>query len=85
MPGAAKNEKSTFMTPAVTTYAKVDTRACDRHDVVLADSKLFRKNEKGSVNRARGFPATRTPIVAVGFLGTELVEGQKIAMTSGYI
>ncbi|MHC4410827.1 MAG: protein-disulfide reductase DsbD domain-containing protein [Planctomycetota bacterium] len=73
------------MAPKVTTYAKVTTRACDKHDVVLADSKLFRKNEKGSVGRARAFPETSSPIVAVGFLGTELIEGQKIAMTSGYI
>ena len=73
------------MAPKVTTYAKVTTRACDKHDVVLADSKLFRKNEKGSIGRARGFPKTSSPIVAVGFLGTELIEGQKIAMTSGYI
>jgi hypothetical protein len=73
------------MAPTVTTYAKVDTRACDAHDVVLADSKLFRKNVKGSVGRARGFPQTASPIVAVGFLGTELIEGHKIAMTSGYI
>ena len=73
------------MAPAITTYAKVDTRACDAHDVVLADSKLFRKNEKGSIGRARAFPQTASPIVAVGFLGTELVEGHRIAMTSGYI
>jgi hypothetical protein len=63
----------------------VDTRACDAHDVVLADSKLFRENEKGSFGRARGFPQTASPIVAVGFLGTELIEGHRIAMTSGYI
>jgi len=73
------------MAPEVTTYAKVNTRSCDAHDVVLADSKLFRKNEKGSIGRARGFPKTSSPIVAVGFLGTELIEGQRIAMTSGYI
>lgn len=73
------------MAPTVTTYAKVDRRACDASDVVLADSKRFRENEKGSVGRARGFPRTTSPIVAVGFLGTELIEGQKIAMTSGYI
>lgn len=73
------------MAPTVTTYAKVDRRACDACDVVLADSKRFRENEKGSVGRARAFPQTTSPIVAVGFLGTELIEGQKIAMTSGYI
>ena len=73
------------MSPKITTYAKVTTRACNAHDVVLADSKLFRKNEAGSVGRARGFPKTEAPIVAVGFLGTELIEGQGIDMTSGYI
>ncbi|MHC4817449.1 MAG: hypothetical protein ACYTF8_05300 [Planctomycetota bacterium] len=73
------------MSPEITTYAKVTGRACDAHDVVLADSRLFRENEKGSTGRARGFPQTSSPIVAVGFLGTELIEGQRIAMTSGYI
>jgi DNA-binding response OmpR family regulator len=77
--------KRSGMAPKVTTYAKVTANTCDAHDVVLADSKLFRKNEKGSIGRARGFPKTKSPIVAVGFLGTELIEGQKIAMTSGYI
>ena len=73
------------MAPTVTTYASVSARTCDGHDVVLADSKLFRKNEAGSIGRARAFPKTASPIVAVGFLGTELIEGQGIAMTSGYI
>lgn len=73
------------MAPAISTYATVTTRTCDAHDVVLADSKLFRNNEKGSVGRVRGFPVTTSPIVAVGYLGTELIEGQRIAMTSGYI
>jgi hypothetical protein len=71
--------------PKVTTYADVTSRACDRAEVVLADSKLFRKNAKGSVGRARKFPKTKSPIVAVGFLGTELIEGHGVAMTSGYI
>ncbi|MHC4974863.1 MAG: hypothetical protein ACYTG3_21315 [Planctomycetota bacterium] len=77
--------QGSWMSPKITTYAKVTARACNAHDVVLADSKLFRKNEAGSVGRARGFPKTEAPIVAVGFLGTELIEGQGIAMTSGYI
>ena len=77
--------KQNGIAPSVTTYTKVTTKVCDAHDVVLADSTLFRKNEKGSVGRARGFPETASPIVAVGFLGTELIEGQRIAMTSGYI
>ena len=73
------------MAPKVTTYATVTARACDAADVVLADSKLFRKNAAGSIGRARAFPKTESPIVAVGFLGTELIEGHGIAMTSGYI
>jgi len=31
------------------------------------------------------FPRTDTPIVAVGFYGTELIEAHTVAMTSGYI
>lgn len=77
--------KENGIAPKVTTYTDVTTRACDAHDVVLADSRLFRKNDKSAVGRARVFPRTKSPIVAVGFLGTELIEGQKIAMTSGYI
>lgn len=73
------------MQTKTTTYGQVTTRACDAHDVVLADSRLFKKNERGSIGRARGFPPTESPIVAVGFLGTELIEGHKLAMTSGYI
>lgn len=68
----------------VTTYAEVRGDDCDRFDVVLADSPTFR-NVKGQTANARKFPRTTTPIVAVGFLGTELIEGQKVAMTSGYI
>ncbi len=69
---------------AVTTYADVRAPECDRFDVVLADSPTFRK-VKGQTGNARKFPITKTPIVAVGFLGTELIEGQQVAMTSGYI
>ena len=73
------------MAPVVTTYEKVTMRACDAADVVLADSKVFRENTPGSIQRVRNFPRTSSPIVAVGYLGTELIEGQGIAMTSGYI
>ena len=72
-------------TPTVTTYGEVTTSLCDAHDVVVADSKLFGKYERGALPSVRGFPRTTTPIVAVGFFGTELVEGQGLAMTSGYI
>ena len=70
--------------PSVTTYAEVDLKSCDAHDVVLADSKLFREN-RGALKHALEFPKTKSPIVAVGFLGTELIEAQGLAMTSGYI
>ena len=73
------------MAPKVAIYPEVTTRECDAADVVLADSKLFRKYAEGSVGRARAFPKTDSPIVAVGFLGTELIEAHGIAMTSGYI
>ncbi len=69
----------------VTTYATVTLEACDAHDVVLADSKLFRQDLPGTRQLAVKLPKTGTPIVAVGFLGTELVEAHGIAMTSGYI
>ena len=69
----------------VRTYAQAKGPECDAHDVVLFDSKLFRKSAKGSRKLARGFPRTKTPIVAVGFLGTELIEAHGLAMTSGYI
>ncbi|MHC4940936.1 MAG: hypothetical protein ACYTHK_18500 [Planctomycetota bacterium] len=73
------------MAPKVAIYPEVTTRECDAADVVLADSRLFRKNASGALGRARAFPKTASPIVAVGYLGTELIEGHGIAMTSGYI
>lgn len=65
-------------------YDQVDAKTCDAHDVVLASSKLFREDGKGG-RKARSFPKTESPIVAVGFLGTQLIENHGIAMTSGYI
>lgn len=66
------------------TYATATRDACDASDVVLCDSQLFREdNVKREVVHA--FPKTETPIVAVGYLGTELVEAHGLAMTSGYI
>jgi len=66
-------------------FTEARTAECDAHDVVLFDSKLFRKTAKGARKNALAFPKTRTPIVAVGFLGTELIEAHGLAMTSGYI
>jgi len=70
--------------PTVTTYANVTAKDCDAHDVVLADSPTFHQC-KGMSGKAKAFPETSTPIVAVGFLGTQLLVGQKIAMACGYI
>jgi hypothetical protein len=68
----------------VATYADVTLEACDASDVVVADSDYFGRH---GVDRElmRAFPRTSAPIVAVGFIGTELVEAHGVAMTSGYI
>ena len=65
-------------------YTEVEKPDCEAHDVVLADSNLFGKT---TARRAviHKFPKSETPLVAVGFNGTELIEAHKIAMTSGYI
>ncbi|HEX5052737.1 MAG TPA: hypothetical protein VFZ65_13255 [Planctomycetota bacterium] len=68
----------------VTTYKKVQAAECDAHDVVLADSPTFGQC-RGMAADVEKFPRTATPIVAVGFLGTQLVKAQTVAMTSGYI
>lgn len=69
---------------SVSTYDTVDVDTCDRHDLVLAASKLFREDGKGG-RKASSFPRTQRPIVAVGFLGTRLIENHGLAMASGYI
>jgi hypothetical protein len=68
----------------VTTYAKVQQAECDAHDVVLADSATFGQ-VRGKMKDVDRFPATASPIVAVGILGTRLLENQKVAMACGYI
>ena len=67
-----------------TTYADVQAAMCDRHDVVLADSELF-EAARAATKTVWEFPRTTSPVVAVGFLGTELIEKHGLAMTSGYI
>ncbi len=67
-----------------TTYPEVTAAMCDRHQVVLCDSKRFRETAKVR-QHVLAFPKTETPIVAVGLWGTELIEGHGVAMTSGYI
>ncbi len=70
--------------PTVTTYATVTTALCDANEVVLADSPTFGQVRGKKIN-ARAFPKTESPVVAVGFLGTELLEAHKVAMACGYI
>jgi hypothetical protein len=70
--------------PTLTTYDAVTTAQCDAHDVVLADSPYFDQT-RGASKHADRFPETASPIVAVGFLGTVLLEAQKVAMACGYI
>ena len=73
----------------VTHFKDVRKEDCDRHDLVLTDSPNGDKDASKTSMRARkhaiAFPETSSPIIAVGFLGTELFEGKKLAMTSGYI
>lgn len=76
--------KAHRLTVDVVTYDAVTAAQCDGHDVVLADSKRFREGKRIR-KQVLGFPRTQSPIVAVGFWGTELVEAHKVAMTSGYI
>ena len=68
----------------VADYTLVTQEACDGADAIVADSNYFRR-PGSSMAGVREFPRTDTPIVAVGFLGTELVEAHGVAMTSGYI
>jgi len=69
---------------SVTSYEDIEQKQCDAHDVVIADSPLFGKT-RGARNHALQFPRTVSPVVAVGFLGTEIIEKHGLAMTSGYI
>lgn len=70
--------------PTVTTWQKVTSELCDANDVVIADSLTFGAM-RGRGVKAGDFPATRSPVVAVGFLGTDLLKARRIAMASGYI
>jgi hypothetical protein len=66
------------------TWGEVTAEQCAAHDVVLADSPTFDQC-KGVGTKVGKFPRTDTPIVAVGFLGTRLLEENKVAMACGYI
>ncbi|MHC4813000.1 MAG: protein-disulfide reductase DsbD domain-containing protein [Planctomycetota bacterium] len=73
----------------VTHFKDVSKEECDRHDLVLTDSPNKDKDESRASMRAQrhalDFPETKSPIVTVGYLGTELLEAHKIAMACGYI
>ena len=68
----------------VTTYATVTAALGDAHDVVVADSPTFNQVRKTKVS-AEVFAQTTTPVVAIGFLGTHVLEANKVAMACGYI
>lgn len=68
----------------VATYAEVTAEQCDSSDVVVADSPYFGQS-RGARAAVQKFPQTTAPVVAVGFLGTQLLEANKIAMACGYI
>lgn len=72
------------LVPTVATYATVTPELCDAYEVVIADSPTFGQ-VRGKKVDARSFPKTKSPVVAVGFLGTELLEAHKVAMACGYI
>jgi hypothetical protein len=65
-------------------YTSVTHQACDSRDLVICDSELFQKHGV-SVAVAREFPRTKAPMIAVGFLGTQIAAAHGLAMTSGYI
>lgn len=56
----------------------------DAFDVVVTDCPGFR-NSRSGLDAVKDFPKTQTPILASGFLGTQLIENHQLAMTSGYI
>ncbi len=70
--------------PTVATWATVTAAQCDAAAVVIADSPTFGQ-VRGKKVRPADFPATATPIVAVGFLGTELLKARQVTMACGYI
>lgn len=68
----------------VATYGELTPAQCDGSDVVVADSPYFGQ-ARGGRAAVQAFPKTTAPVVAVGFLGTQLLEANKIAMACGYI
>ena len=70
-------------------YEGLTAKQCEQFDVIVADSPNASDAVAREVRKKRRvamqFPRTKTPIVAVGFLGTELLEAHEIAMACGYI
>lgn len=70
--------------PTVTTHASVTKELCDANDVVIADSPTFNQARKTKV-QAEVFAQTKSPVVAVGYLGTRVLEANLVTMACGYI
>ncbi|MBK8980385.1 MAG: hypothetical protein IPM29_31170 [Planctomycetes bacterium] len=66
---------------AVDTYAEVTADVCEAHDVVIADAE----RHGVGIGLLRQFPRTSSPLIGIGFAGTEIIEAHGLAMTSGYI
>lgn len=70
-------------------YDGLTTEVCDPYDLVVADSPNADQKTSRAAMKQRGvamkFPRTSTPIIAVGYLGTVLLEAHEIAMACGYI
>jgi hypothetical protein len=71
-------------------YDGVTKAACEEHDLVVYDSpgpdqETWRAVSRAGRQHAVAFPEVDTPIIAVGFLGTQLLEAHRIAIACGYI
>jgi len=74
----------------VTQYAAVTKAECEAHDLVVYDSPCSDQDTWRTVSRAgrkhaAEFPKIKTPLIAVGFLGTELLDAHRLAIACGYI
>jgi hypothetical protein len=71
-------------------YDGITKAACEQHDLVVYDSpcsdqETWRAVSRAGRQHATTFPEIDTPIIAVGFLGTALLEAHRIAIACGYI
>ena len=55
------------------------------YDSPCSDRETWRSVSRAGRAHADAFPQVRTPIIAVGFLGTVLLEAHKMAIACGYI